>query len=278
MNFPVHVSAHRLAFPINSAAIFRYLLTKSEQNERITIFFAFREESKKVFVGNIFGTDMKVLIVDDHPLFREGLHFILSDLADGLEFDNAAGVKSISAASLKTADLILLDLQTVDSKGLESLHYVRHREPVGSVVVISSDDDPYLIRECIENGAAGFIPKTSEPKVLVAALRLILAGGLYLPPQAAMEGSNGPAHNKSATSDRHGGLTKRQLHAVLLVAKGMANKNIADIMGITEGTVKLHLSAAFKTLNVKNRTEAVYAISKMGIKTSDIESDSLTLQ
>jgi len=216
---------------------------------------------------------MRILIVDDHPLFREGLHFILSDLADGLEFDNAPGVKSISTDSLKKADLILLDLQTVDSKGLESLHNVLERAPMGPVVVISSDDDPDLVRECIDNGAAGFIPKTSQPQVLVAALRLILAGGLYLPLQAVIHGINDFEH-ETVKPDISAPLTKRQLHALLLAAKGKANKNIANTMGITEGTVKLHLSAAFKTLNVKNRTEAVYALSKMGIKNSDIESES----
>jgi len=213
---------------------------------------------------------MKVLIVDDHPLFHEGLQFILSDLADGLEFDNAAGVKSIPSDSIKSADLILLDLQTVDSKGIDSLRYVRQSDPSGSVVIISSDDDQDLIRECIENGAAGFIPKTSKPKVLVAALRLILAGGLYLPPQAAMESISDLKCGNGSKPGRSGGLTTRQLHALLLVAKGNSNMNIAETMGITEGTVKLHLSAAFKTLNVKNRTEAVYALSKMGVKDSDI--------
>lgn len=221
---------------------------------------------------------MRVLIVDDHPLFREGLNFILSDLDDGLEFDNASGVKSISSASLKAADLILLDLQTVDSKGLESLHYVREREPNGSIVVISSDDDPDLVRACIENGAAGFIPKTSEPNILVAALKLVLDGGLYLPPYTSIETTDVAVHETPTKPDIATGLTKRQLYTLLLVAKGKANKNIADTMGITEGTVKLHLTAAFKTLKVKNRTEAVYALSKMGIKDSDIELDSSTLQ
>ena len=221
---------------------------------------------------------MKVLIVDDHPLFREGLNFILSDLADGLEFDNASGVKSISSASLTAADLILLDLQTVDTKGLESLHHVREREPNGSIVVISSDDDPDLVRACIENGAAGFIPKTSEPNILVAALKLVLDGGIYLPPHAAIETTGTSAHESAITPDISTGLTKRQLHTLLLVAKGKANKNIADTMGITEGTVKLHLTAAYKTLKVKNRTEAVYALSKLGIKDSDIELDSPAVQ
>ena len=144
--------------------------------------------------------------------------------------------------------------------------------------MISSDDDPDLVRACIENGAAGFIPKTSEPNILVAALKLVLDGGIYLPPHAAIETTGTSAHESAITPDISTGLTKRQLHTLLLVAKGKANKNIADTMGITEGTVKLHLTAAYKTLKVNNRTEAVYALSKLGIKDSDIELDSPAVQ
>jgi len=211
---------------------------------------------------------MNILIIDDHPLFREGLQFLLSDLSEGLVFNGVSGVTGISNEAIDEADLILLDLHTVDSHGLQSLSSVRNRNPPGTIVVISSDDDIDLIRDCIKCGAAGFIPKTSEPAVLVAALRLILAGGIYLPPTCATDGTGSESAEFNIYETT--GLTRRQLHALLLVAKGKANKSIAEIMNISEGTVKLHLSAAFKTLGVRNRTEAVFALSQYEIKESDI--------
>ncbi len=210
---------------------------------------------------------MNILIIDDHPLFREGLQLLLSDLSEGLEFSGASGVNAVTDEALENADLILLDLYTVDSQGLQSLSIVGNRNPKGAIVVVSSDDDLELIRECIERGAAGFIPKSSEPSVLVAALKLILAGGIYLPPSCATDNTGPQSSHKDVY--KTSGLTKRQLHALLLVARGKANKSIADIMNISEGTVKLHLSAAFKTLGVRNRTEAVFALSQLGIKESD---------
>ncbi len=211
---------------------------------------------------------MNILVVDDHPLFREGLQLLLSDLSDGLEFSGASGVNAISDEMLNNADLILLDLNTADSRGLQSLSIVGGRNPKGSIVVVSSDDDYELIRDCIECGAAGFIPKSSEPSVLVAALKLILAGGIYLPPSCANDSLDYRGSEKDVYESS--GLTRRQLHALLLVARGKANKSIADIMNISEGTVKLHLSAAFKTLGVRNRTEAVFALSQLGIRESDM--------
>ena len=134
--------------------------------------------------------------------------------------------------------------------------------------MISSDDDADLVRDCIDRGAVGFIPKTSEAAVLVAALKLVLAGGIYLPPDCVLSPHKSTADTQVVENQSHG-LTKRQVRAMLLVARGHSNKKIADTMGITEGTVKLHLSAAFKTLNVKNRTEAVFALSQLGFKESD---------
>ena len=135
-------------------------------------------------------------------------------------------------------------------------------------MVISSDDDADLVRDCIDSGAAGFIPKTSEAAVLVAALKLVLAGGIYLPPDCILSPHRSSAGTDTVVDQPHG-LTRRQVRAMLLVARGHSNKKIADTMVITEGTVKLHLSAAFKTLNVKNRTEAVFALSQLGFKESD---------
>lgn len=216
-----------------------------------------------------FKNGVNVLIIDDHPLFREGLQFVLSDLCEGLSFKEAAGLSEISKASLKDVDLILLDLGIADSNGFESLLKLKALNPTGAIVIVSSDCEPELIRKCIEGGAAGFIPKTSQPKVLLAALRLILAGGVYLPPNS-MDETGAQAADNHAQNNALPLLTPRQSVALLLASRGLPNKSIAYNMGIAEGTVKLHLSAAYKLLGVKNRTEAVYAISRTSLETMAI--------
>lgn len=203
---------------------------------------------------------MNVLIVDDHPLFREGLQFVLSDLSESLSFSSAVGLSTITNQMLEDADLILLDLGISDSNGYESLAKLRAQAPSRTVVVISSDDNPEVILACIDGGAAGFIPKTSKPQELVSALRLVLEGGIYLPPNGMNETSLSNEKDNSLEK-----LTPRQRKAVLLAGRGLPNKSIAIEMGITEGTVKLHLSAAYKLLGVKNRTEAMFIISRSGL-------------
>jgi DNA-binding NarL/FixJ family response regulator len=204
-----------------------------------------------------------ILIRDDHPLFREGLQFVLSDLKDGLSFTDAPGLNDVRDEDLQNADLVLLDLGISDSNGIESLIKLRALNPPGAIVIISSDDDPYLIRDCIEEGAAGFIPKTSQPAVLIAALSLVLAGGIYLPPRSLADQVE--IKTISAENEAVNKLTDRQRTALLLAGRGHPNKTIALHMAIAEGTVKLHLHAAFKTLGVKNRTEAVFLISRTGL-------------
>lgn len=207
------------------------------------------------------GSVMNVLIVDDHPLFREGLQFVLSDLSDSLSFSSAVGLGAITQQMLEEADLILLDLGISDCNGCESLARLRELDPSSTIVVISGKDDPETILSCIERGAAGFIPKTSKPAELITALRLVIDGGIYLPPN----GMNEPSFESNTQENSLEKLTPRQRMAVLLAGRGLPNKSIAVEMGITEGTVKLHLSAAYKLLDVKNRTEAMFIISRSGI-------------
>ncbi|MFK8077272.1 MAG: response regulator [Granulosicoccus sp.] len=206
------------------------------------------------------GSEINILIVDDHPLFREGLQLLLSELSENLSFSNAVGLRTITHQMLDDADLILLDLCISDSTGYDSLAKLRAMAPSSTVVVISSDDNPETILACIDGGAAGFVPKTSKPQELVSALRLVLEGGIYLPPNDMKDVMLSDAQDNSLER-----LTPRQRKAVLLAGRGLPNKSIAIEMGITEGTVKLHLSAAYKLLGVKNRTEAMFIISHSGL-------------
>ncbi|MFK7860779.1 MAG: LuxR C-terminal-related transcriptional regulator [Granulosicoccus sp.] len=209
---------------------------------------------------------MNILIIDDHALFREGLRLLLSGLSDELVFHEANGVGQLDDDIVTNAKLILLDLTTSDSTGVGSLSTIRAMNPAGSIVVISGENDPEVIRHCIDHGASGYIPKSSHPPVLIAALKLILAGGIYLPPECFVGGESEKRDNVSGVE----ALTRRQCHALLLAARGQANKSIAREMNISEGTVKLHLSAAYRALGVGNRTEAVFLLSESGLTDADL--------
>ena len=140
--------------------------------------------------------------------------------------------------------------------GLEALDAVCNTFDA-PVIMLSGEDDAGVIRRVIDHGASGFIPKTSTPRMLDAALQLILAGGIYLPPEALAS---------EPEPEPETGLTERQQQVVLKAVQGKANKVIARELHIAEGTVKAHLSSAYKTLGAANRTEAVYLAAKMGLK------------
>lgn len=214
---------------------------------------------------------MNILIVDDHALFRGGLRLLLSDLDESVRFAEAGSVEE-ALARPDDVQLVLLDLHLRGVSGRTALARIREDLPAAMVVVLSGEEDPRLIREAIDDGAAGFIPKASTPDVMIGALRLILAGGIYLPPQvllpgwARAHGGAGPAMRSPAERDRVlGSLTPRQLDALTRAVRGMSNKLIARELGLSEGTVKQHLSAAFRVLDVSNRTEAVYAAAALGL-------------
>lgn len=215
---------------------------------------------------------MKILLVDDHALFRAGLRLLLSDLDESIVFVEAASVEDVAAAPTD-ADLVLLDLTLRGTSGQAALERIAELMPGATVVALSGEEDPRLIRRVIEAGAAGFIPKSSTPKVMIGALKLVLAGGVYLPPDVLRAvdapAGNGPAGRSSVDSaerDRvREALTSRQFDIVMRAVRGKSNKLIARELGLSEGTVKQHLSAAFRVLGVSNRTEAVFVTAELGL-------------
>jgi DNA-binding NarL/FixJ family response regulator len=209
-----------------------------------------------------------ILLVDDHTMFRQGLRFLLSDLMEGLQFYEAGSCEqALTIIAGNPVNLILLDLEMPGINGLEALNAVIRAAPTVPVAVLSGKEDPLLIRATIEAGASGFVPKSTSSAILVAALNLILAGGVYLPPNTLKElGSIVPS--ASAATSAHGQtslLSKRQTAVLLRAIKGLPNKVIAVELSIAEGTVKTHLSGAFRVLGVRNRTEAVFAAAKLGL-------------
>ena len=213
---------------------------------------------------------MRVLLIDDHNLFRQGFKFLLSDLDETIAFLEADScAQAIEEVDPSDADLILLDLHMPGLGGLDALATIRNHFASSVVVILSSEDDPQVIRTVIDSGAAGFVPKSSTPEVLIAALRLILAGGVYLPPNAfqGMGAAGGSTATRSETESRGPleQLSERQREVLVLAIQGKSNKVIARDMDIAPGTVKQHLSAAFRALGVKNRTEAVFAAARLGL-------------
>ncbi len=218
---------------------------------------------------------MRALLIDDHSLFRQGLKFLLSDLDKGIDFLEADSCEQALAIPREgKVDLVLLDLNLPGRKGVDALDAIRQAYDASIVVVLSSEDSPAAIRRVIEHGASGFIPKSSTPPVFIAALRLVIAGGTYLPAHAI---SAEPAQT-SAVQAADGrkrtmieGLSERQVEVLLKAVQGKANKVIAKEMDLAEGTIKAHLSASFRALGVQNRTEAVFAAARLGLTELDVK-------
>jgi DNA-binding NarL/FixJ family response regulator len=212
---------------------------------------------------------VNLLIIDDHALFREGLKFILRGLDEHLAIDEAGSVAAaLERQDPSPFDLILLDLNLPGVGNLEALATIRAAFPETPVVVLSGEDDPRMIRATIEHGAMGFVPKSSTPEILIQALRLILAHGVYLP-VAALDSEESAPGDADAPRDPDAllrSMSPRQIEVLHCVIQGQPNKLIARNLALSESTVKAHLSAVFRSLGARNRTEAVYAAAKLGLR------------
>lgn len=209
---------------------------------------------------------MRVLLVDDHELYRAGTRLAIGEISPDLQFEEAGSLAEAEAlTSAAPFDLVLLDYRLPDSSGTDALERLKLQMRGGVVVVLSMEDSTQAIRKIIEAGAAGFIPKNSSRGVTLAALRLVLAGGIYLPPHALLSANDATPASATPTQLRTE-LTERQIEALRLVALGKSNKLIARELQISEATVKAHLAATFRALGVKNRTEAVYWAARIGAR------------
>jgi len=215
---------------------------------------------------------MKVLVVDDHALIREALRGVLKELKDDAAIIEASSAQQAMRLVGEHPDLglILLDLNLPDRNGFDVLAELRERYPGISAVVLSALNDRDTVTKALDLGALGFIPKSSTRELMLSALRLILSGGIYIPPDilARREASQAPT-NKSGTeprpsSPRDLGLTDRQVDVLALMMQGKSNKAICRALDLAEPTVKNHVTAILKALKVSNRTEAVIAVGTLG--------------
>lgn len=204
---------------------------------------------------------MRVLIIDDHPLFREGLRSLLLSLDAHSHVVQAARVADACKHPTDGFDLVLLDLNLPGQSRLDALREVRQWFESASVVIISADDGLDTIQSCIQAGASGFIPKDTDSDVTIEALRIVLARGIYLPPKATQGGA---AHGGSSPSPAIT-FSDRQLAVLRSLLQGKPNKVIARDIGIAEGTVKAHLWAVYQTLGVSSRAQAMYRAHELGL-------------
>jgi DNA-binding NarL/FixJ family response regulator len=204
-----------------------------------------------------------IALADDHPIVRAALKGALEGgLPSGTRFVEAGDAASVLALVTREPglDLLLMDLHMPGAEGTATVRAIRERAPQLPVAVVSADEDPVRVAELLRLGVCGFIPKSDSANVIVNAVRLILAGGTYVPPRL-MNGGGVPMPVDPPTGERLG-LTARQYDVLRLLAQGMSNKVIARELGITEGTVKVHLLAVFRALDVRNRTAAVVAAQR----------------
>lgn len=223
---------------------------------------------------------MNILIVDDHPLIVQGLTVALHDIDPSVESESAGSADQALAVldrGLPLA-LILLDLGVPGAEGLDLLVRVRDKRPEVPVVVLSANDEREIVLGSLDAGAMGFISKRSATPVLVSALQLVLSGGVYIPPQVLaavpapkpaspvmpLAQSTTPAGRRVTPSDL--GLTDRQAEVLALLVEGKPNKIICRELNVSEGTVKTHVSAILRALNVGNRTQVLFALSRLGVQ------------
>jgi DNA-binding NarL/FixJ family response regulator len=215
---------------------------------------------------------MRVLTADDHGLFRDGLRLVLDQLEEGIEILEAGSLPAAldAAQGLNDLDLALLDLNMPGMEGIAGVRRFRKMYPDVPIVVISGSDNLLDIDQAMAAGVAGFICKTSSSQVMLSALRLVLAGGVYLPSELLQRHpGNSAARYSSAGNNPEINLTGRQIEVLRLLAEGKPNKVIAAELELSEGTVKIHLNAIFRALKVRNRTEAVLAAQQLGLSVSD---------
>ena len=222
---------------------------------------------------------MKILMVDDHALFRDGMRYVLQQLPEEVEIMEAGnfldGLKL--AAQHPELDLALLDLNMPGSEGPVSIRYFHQHYPHIPVVVVSGEEGRGYMEKAMSYGAMGFVCKSSGAAVMLGALNLVMSGGIYIPAEmlrqhsaisdnliADNEYEQESADRRRLNTNEHG-LTQRQMEVLRHIAAGLSNRQIAEKVHLAEGTVKIHVAAVYQTLRVGNRMEAVRMAEKLGL-------------
>ncbi|RQS16617.1 response regulator transcription factor [Burkholderia sp. Bp8998] len=212
---------------------------------------------------------MKILIVDDHPILRDGVAALLRQDDEGVTVAQAGNADDAMRMLDQCADFdaIVLDLKLPGLNGLDAISAIAGKRPELQIIVLSTSEDAGDVRAAFARGALGYVPKSADPRTVLSAIRMVLNGERYVPPlvldeqpSAAPDGLSHPAREGV-----NGPLTQRQIEVLRYVAEGVPNKVIADRLDLSEKTVKAHITAIFKALNVLNRTQAAAAARKAGL-------------
>lgn len=208
----------------------------------------------------------RILIADDHPLYRDALRAVIPQACVEAELDEACCSEEVitRVTSDSAFELIVLDLNLPGASGLSCLRQVREVAPLTPIIVVSGVDDPAIMGEVVMAGAAGYVPKSAPRQVLIDAIRIVMAGGTYLPAAAvialrALRAGSPPTAPDSTPRK----LTSRQQRVLSLLAQGLSNKNIARTLDLSEITVKAHVSALLRKLGVSNRVQAAIEARKL---------------
>lgn len=212
---------------------------------------------------------MHILLVDDHTLFREALLHVLNQLDSQIVVLEAANAEEAAQliSHTRNLDLILLDIDLPGVDGLTALPELRELAPTVPIVVLSGSETSQHVKRAIDNGAVGYIPKSCSSHEMLAALRIVLQGDVYIPPRllgklGASALSPAPPFDDTPPQTL---LTSRQIEVLDLMAQGLPNKSIAKSLNVAEGTVKLHVAAILRALGARNRTQAVTEASRLGL-------------
>lgn len=208
---------------------------------------------------------MKALLIDGHALFRDALCLLIGAHFPDLKLFEAGDLASGLAvlAQHPGIRLVLLDRSLPDPEGADDISRLHRQCPLVRVVVLSADDRPATVAQAIEQGACGFVAKTSRAEVLTQALRTTLAGGVFLPSNGLDSAEASPTIGATPQSL---GLSPRQAEVLRLLIDGQPNKRICRELGLSGSTVKTHLAAVFRRLDVNSRTQAVLAAARLRLR------------
>jgi DNA-binding NarL/FixJ family response regulator len=205
----------------------------------------------------------RIIIADDHPLFRDALRQAVASVMVGARIDQAGAFDELTSLLEQDSDvdMVLLDLSMPGISGFSGLIYLRAQYPAIPVVIVSASDDGSTIRRSLDFGASGFIPKRFGVETVRDAIVRVMDGDVWVPPDTDLSSTIDP--DMTRLRDRLVTLTPQQVRVLMMLSEGLLNKQIAYELGVSEATIKAHVSAILQKLGVESRTQAVIAAAKI---------------
>ncbi|MAD45182.1 MAG: DNA-binding response regulator [Oceanospirillaceae bacterium] len=212
----------------------------------------------------------KIIIADDHPLFRTAMQQAVKQLVPDVTIEQAESLPELQQVveQHKDADLVLLDLQMPGAHGYSGLVFLRSHYPEIPVIVVSACEDPAIMCQAVDHEASGYIAKSAPLEDIAKAIEQVLQGDIYLP-EAARRHQHQPNQNALDLAERLASLTPQQFRVLTMMSEGMLNKQIAYDLDVSEATIKAHVTAIFRKLGVRTRTQAVIAVQSLDIEKPD---------